>query len=116
MRLNRAAHNASGYGRAPVFVSGFMGDQKIRLHVSLALYVELASFFAGVFVLDQVVCFFADLNGAFDPFGFHATGRVDNVAPEVVCEFVSSNDASDYRSRVDADSHPDFVAVDPFSH
>ena len=55
--------------------------------------------------------FLRDLDPVRDAMGFHAAGRVDRVAPQIVNEFVSSDNSRDDGAGVDPDPNLDLCVI-----
>src|SRR5688500_18209806 len=90
--------NRDGRGR-PLQVSAVaFGHEIPSFHVAFALDRNSAAVLAEELVLEQLVGGAGDLDAVGGALRFHAAGRVDRVAPEVVKEALATDDAGDHRS------------------
>src|SRR3954451_19013150 len=78
--------------------------EKPCLGESLSFYIDWTARLKLVLPFELFVNGPADLDTAWDAGRFHAAGHIHGIAPEVVNKFCRSNNAGDYRPRIDADA------------
>ena len=77
-------------------------DQYVGCHRAFALYLNQPSGLKPIAAAQALVRAVGHLNVASDTVRFHTARSVDCVAPQVVAEFLPSDDAGHHRSGVDA--------------
>src|ERR1700722_8664976 len=81
------------------------GARSLDVHQSKRLAVER--------VLDQVVGAARDLNTAAAAMRLHAARQVDRLAPQIIDEFLATNDTGDHGTRIDSDAERELTATEP---
>src|ERR1700722_9941892 len=81
------------------------GTRSLDVHQSQRLAVER--------VLDQVVGAARDLNTAAAAMRLHAARQVDRLAPQIIDEFLATNDTGDHGTRIDSDAERELTATEP---
>ena len=85
------------------FVTSSSSEQQIRFHVAFTFDWNATAFLEAVFVFYAFVDGAAHLDAADHSVGFHATGDIHGIAPQVVAELCPANDTGDDWANVDSD-------------
>src|SRR6201996_5158570 len=102
----------SGHLRQVFQVVGPFTQDMPDLHFTRSLDVYRPARFADEVILNQFVSCVCDLNGFALAVGFHPTGHVHSIAPQIIYELLPADDAGHHRARVHANAECQLPAAE----
>src|SRR5438132_174013 len=87
-------------------------DQTIAQHFAFAFDTDHSAGLEDILIAQTLISRRRNEDAAGLGMGFHATGEIHRIAPEIVSKFFCANHAGDNRSGVKPDTHPKGLIVD----